>query len=77
MKKVLICREAEQFKNKDNFIFIVFVSKANLLGIFFYKNTILFVCLFVWVLWYIDLCRLFYAKSIFRQINNSISNNSV
>ena len=31
-------------------------------------------CLFVWVLWHIDLCRLFKAKSIFIQINNSISN---
>ncbi len=34
-------------------------------------------CLFVWVLWHINLCRLFNAKSIFIQINSSISNNSV
>ena len=34
-------------------------------------------CVFVWVLWHINLCRLFNAKSIFIQINSSISNNSV
>ena len=37
----------------------------------------LFVCLFVWVLWHIKICRLFNAKSIFIQISSSISNNSV
>ena len=31
----------------------------------------------VWVLWYINLCRLFNAKSIFMQIVSSISNNLV
>ena len=31
----------------------------------------------VWVLWYINLCRLFNAKFIFIQIISSISNNSV
>ena len=36
-----------------------------------------FVCLFVWVLWQINICRLFNDKSIFIQINSSISNNSV
>ena len=36
-----------------------------------------FVCLFVWVLWHINFCRLFDAKLIFIQINSSISNNSV
>ena len=30
-----------------------------------------------WVLWYINNCRLFIAKSIFMHINDSISNNSV
>ena len=33
--------------------------------------------LVVWVLWHINLCRLFNAKSIFIQIITSISNNSV
>ena len=33
--------------------------------------------LVVWVLWHINLCRLFNAKSIFIQIINSISNNSI
>ena len=33
--------------------------------------------LFVWLLWHINLCRLFNAKSIFIQINTSISNNSI
>ena len=33
--------------------------------------------LVVWVLWHINLCRLFNAKSIFMQIVCSISNNSV
>ena len=31
----------------------------------------------IWVLWYINHCRLFNAKSIFMQMNFSISNNSV
>ena len=31
----------------------------------------MFVCLFVWVLWHINLCRLFNTKSIFIQINTS------
>ena len=35
------------------------------------------ICLFVWVLWHINLWRLFNAKSIFIRINSSISNNSV
>ena len=34
-------------------------------------------CLVVWVLWRINLCRLFNVKSIFIQIISSISNNSV
>ena len=34
----------------------------------------LFVCL---ALWHINLCRLYYAKSNFIQINSFISNNSV
>ena len=38
---------------------------------------VLLVCLFVCGLWYINLCRLFNAKSIFIQINSSISNNTV
>ena len=33
--------------------------------------------LFVWVLWYVNLCRLFNAKSIFIQMNSSITNTSV
>ena len=33
--------------------------------------------LFVWVLWHYNLFRLFSAKSIFIQINSSISNNSL
>ena len=33
--------------------------------------------LFVWVLWHINTCRLFYAKSTFIQIKKSISNHSV
>ena len=37
----------------------------------------LFLVWFVWVLWHINLCRLFNAKSIFIQIISSISNNSV
>ena len=37
----------------------------------------LFVCLFVWVLRHINLCKLFNAKSVFTQTNSSISNNSV
>ena len=36
----------------------------------------LFVCLFSRVLWYINLCRLFNARSIFIQKVSSISNNS-
>ena len=32
---------------------------------------------FVWVLWHINLCWLFNAKSIFIQINSSTSNNSI
>ena len=35
------------------------------------------VCLFVWVLWHINLCWLFNAKSIFIQINSFISSYSV
>ena len=35
------------------------------------------VVVFGWVLWHINLCRLFNAKSIFIQIISSISNNSV
>ena len=35
------------------------------------------ICLFVWVLRYINLFRLFNAKSIFIQMNGFISNNSV
>ena len=35
------------------------------------------VCMFVWIFWYINLCRLFIVKSIFILINNSISNNSI
>ena len=34
-------------------------------------------CLLAWVLWHINLFRLFNVKSIFIQIINSISNNSV
>ena len=30
----------------------------------------LFVCLFVWILWHINLCGLFNTKSVFIQINN-------
>ena len=33
--------------------------------------------LVVWVLWHINLCRLFNAKSILMQIVSSISNNAV
>ena len=33
--------------------------------------------LFVWVLWHINPCMLFNAKSIFTETNTSISNNSV
>ena len=36
-----------------------------------------FLWLFGWVLWHINPCRLFNAKSIFIQINSSLSNNSV
>ena len=39
-------------------------------------NSGLFVCLFVLVLWHINLSWLFNAKSIFIQINSSISNNA-
>ena len=35
------------------------------------------VWLVVWVLWHINPCRLFNAKSIFKQITSSLSNNSV
>ena len=45
-----------------------FLMKKELLGI------TKMVC---WILWYINLCRLFNAKSIFMQIFSSISNNSV
>ena len=38
---------------------------------------IVFIYLFVWILWHINPCRLFNAKSIFIQINSSISNFSV
>ena len=38
--------------------------KLHILFIFF----CLFVCLFVWVLWHINLCRLFNAKAIFMKI---------
>ena len=37
----------------------------------------LFVCLFVWVLWHINFCWLFNAKSIFIQMNSSISNYTI
>ena len=37
----------------------------------------LFIWLVGWVLWHINLCRLFNAKSIFIQIISSILNNSV
>ena len=36
-----------------------------------------FGCLVGWVLWHINLCRLFNAKSIFMQTASSTSNNSV
>ena len=35
------------------------------------------ICLFVWVLWHINLCWLFNTKSIFIQINSFVSNNLV
>ena len=35
------------------------------------------VCLFVWVLWHINHCRLFFAESLFIQIRSYNSNNSV
>ena len=38
---------------------------------------IFFVNLFVWVLWQINLCWLFNAKSIFKQIISPISNSSI
>ena len=45
---------------------------------FSYKYFWLFVCFFIWVLWHINLCRLFNAKLfIFIQMNSSIWNNSV
>ena len=37
----------------------------------------LFSCFFFWGLWHINLCGLFNDKTIFIQIINSISNNSV
>ena len=51
----------------------VFERRLYITDIYMY----IFGCLFVWVLWHINLCRLFNAKSIFMQIVNSISNNSV
>ena len=41
------------------------------------KYKFLSVCLFIYVSWHINLCRLFNAKSIFIQISCSFSNNSV
>ena len=41
------------------------------------KFIFLFFYLFVWVLWHINLCKFINTKSIFIQINISISNNSV
>ena len=40
-------------------------------------NVVVFVCLLVGVLWHINHCRLSNAKTIFIQINTSISKNSV
>ena len=40
-------------------------------------NEYLIVRLVVWVLWHINRCKLFNAKSIFIRIISSISNNSV
>ena len=45
--------------------------------IIFVLHLMLMFDLFIWALWDINLCRLFNAKSIFIQINSSISNNSV
>ena len=60
---------------------IQIISNRNSLDyIFVYKyyigihETVYF--LFIWVLWHINLCKLFNAKSIFIQRNRSISNNS-
>ena len=48
-----------------------------LLRVFFYVFYHLEFVFFVRVLWHINVCRLFDTKSIFIQINSSISNNSI
>ena len=47
------------------------------INIYIYICVCVCVCFFGLVLWHINHCRLFNAKSIFIQINSSIPNNSV
>ena len=58
------------------YIYILYnVSFVSILATAFVPQVLL--CLFVCLWWRINLCRLFNAKSIFIQINSSISSNSV
>ena len=59
---------------------LVIIKKRKEKEILLYKSAIplyLVGWLVCWVLWHINLCRLFNAKSTFIQIISSISNNSV
>ena len=42
----------------------------------FFQGAVVSILLVIWVLWHINLCRLFNTKSIFIQIISSISNNA-
>ena len=57
-------------------LFLIGTSMSMSRQILFFIALFFYICLFVWVLRHINLCRLFNAKSIFIQMHNSISNNS-
>ena len=63
------------FESPASIIFVCHLKRIK--SFFFFLLNSELVSLFVWVLWHINLCRLFNAKSIFIQTNISISNNSV
>ena len=76
---------AQVFIPSIRFLLESFVSSSFLVLLIIIINIIIVIIiiilqlvnLFVWVLWHINLCWLFNDKSIFIQINSSISNNSV
>ena len=76
----LVCKKS----NKISHFYIHYVMVTFIMAVMSYTYVLnikvalcLFVHLFVWVLWNINLCRLINAKSIFIPKNSSISNNSV